>query len=53
MEHGAVRLYAAGAQRVFPVITGMDLMGIEWAARSDHAKDTIDPALANTINVGR
>lgn len=53
MEHGAVRLYAAGAQRVFPVVTGMDLMAIDWAARSDHNADSIDPALANTIRVGR
>ena len=53
MEHGAVRLYAAGAQRVFPVITGMDLMAIDWAARSDHNNDNVDPALANSIRVGR
>ncbi len=53
MEHGAVRLYASGAQRVFPVVTGMDLMGIEWAARSDHTDNPNDPALANTIRVGK
>ena len=53
MEHGAVRLYLAGAQRVFPVISGMDLMGIDWAARSDHTDNPNDPALANTIRVGR
>lgn len=53
MEHGAVRLYTAGAQRVFPVITGMDLMAIDWAARSDHNNDSLDPAIANSIRVGR
>lgn len=53
MEHGAVRLYAAGAQRVFPVISGMDLMGIDWAARSNHSDNPNDPALANTIRVGK
>ena len=53
MEHGAVRLYAAGAQRVFPVVTGMDLMGIDWAARSNHTDNPNDPALANTIRVGK
>jgi hypothetical protein len=53
MEHGAVRLYAAGAQRVFPVVTGMDLMGIDWAARSNHTDSPNDPALANTIRVGK
>ena len=53
MEHGAVRLYAAGAQRVFPVVTGMDLMGIDWAARSNHTDSPNGSALANTIRVGK
>ncbi len=53
MEHGAVRLYASGAQRVFPVVTGMDLMGIDWAARSDHTDNPNEPALANSIRVGK
>jgi len=53
MEHGAVRLYAAGAERVFPVVTGMDLMGIDWAARSDHTDSPDNSALANTIRVGK
>lgn len=53
MEHGAVRLYTAGAQRVFPVITAMDLMGIDWAARSDHVDSPVDSSFANTIRVRR
>lgn len=53
MDHGAVRLYKSGAQRVFPVITGIDIMGIDWAARSDHTDGADGRALANTIRSRR
>jgi hypothetical protein len=53
MDHGAVRLYKSGAQRVFPVITGLDIMGIDWAARSDHTDGTDGRATANTIRSRR
>jgi len=49
-EHGAIRLYRAGGPPVFPVITALDIMKIEWAARSDHI-DGGAPTVAKTLRV--
>lgn len=49
-EHGAIRLYGAGGPPVFPVITALDIMKIEWAARSDHI-DGGAPTVAKTLRV--
>jgi hypothetical protein len=51
-EHGALRLYTAGAPKVFPVVTALDIMSIEWTARSDHL-DGVSPVTASTLAVGR
>ncbi|MDA0239931.1 MAG: ankyrin repeat domain-containing protein [Proteobacteria bacterium] len=51
-KHGSVRLYVAGGKPVFPTITALDIMSIDWAARSD-AVDTSLPATANTLPVQR
>lgn len=51
-EHGALRLYTAGAPKVFPVVTALDIMSIEWTARSDHL-DGATPVTASTLAVGR
>lgn len=51
-EHGALRLYTAGAPKVFPVVTALDIMSIEWTARSDHL-DGVTPVTASTLGVGR
>ena len=51
-EHGALRLYTAGAPKVFPVVTALDIMSIEWTARSDHL-DGATPITASTLAIGR
>ena len=51
-EHGALRLYTAGAPKVFPVVTALDIMSIEWTARSYHL-DGATPVTASTLAVGR
>ena len=50
--HSALRLYTAGAPKVFPVITALDIMSIEWTARSNHL-DGATPVTASTMAVGR
>lgn len=51
-KHGSVRLYLAGGKPVFPTVTALDIMSIDWAARSDPI-DTSLPATANTLPVQR
>ena len=51
-EHGALRLYTAGAPKVFPIVTALDIMSIDWTARSDHL-DGATPITASTLGVGR
>ncbi len=52
MEHGSVRLYMAGGPTVFPAVTAIDIMSIDWAARSDPVAPDGN-ALANTLPVSR
>lgn len=42
----------AGARKIFPAVTSLDIMAIDWAYRSDPA-DEPSPGLANTLPVGR
>jgi hypothetical protein len=51
-EHGSIRLYLAGARPVFPAITALDIMSIDWAYRSDQPDQKI-PTFANTLPVRR
>lgn len=51
-KHGSVRLYVAGGEPVFPTVTALDIMAIDWSARSDHV-DSSAPAVANTLRVKR
>ncbi len=46
--HGVVRLYVAGGPPVFPAVSALDIMSIDWAARSGH-----DDAPANSRPAGR
>ena len=50
INHGAIRLYVAGGPPVFPVITALDIMNIDWTARSDHVDDA-SPINANSLRV--
>jgi hypothetical protein len=52
-KHGSVRLYVAGGQPVFPAVTALDIMSIDWAARSDPTDGSIGSAIANTLPVKR
>jgi len=52
LQHGALRLYVAGAPAVFPAITALDIMTIDWAARSDHIESP-SPTLAKILRPGR
>ena len=53
-KHGSVRLYVAGGPPVFPAVTSLDIMSIDWAARSDPTDgSTSDAAIANTLPVRR
>ncbi|NQV54936.1 MAG: hypothetical protein HQ503_03685, partial [Rhodospirillales bacterium] len=47
-EHGVLRLYTAGAPKIFPVVTALDIMSIEWIARSDYIDGSL-PAAASTL----
>ncbi len=51
-EHGSIRLYVAGTAPVFPSITPLDIMSIDWAFRPDQPDQT-QPNFANTLPVGR
>ena len=51
-EHGVVRLYVAGGPPVFPAVSALDIMSIDWAARSDH-NDAAPPPRANSLPTGR
>ena len=51
-EHGVVRLYVAGGPPVFPAVSALDIMSIDWAARSDH-NDAAVPPRANSVPRGR
>lgn len=51
-EHGVVRLYAAGGPPIFPAVSALDIMSIDWAARSDH-NDEAPPPRANSVPTGR
>jgi len=51
-EHGAVRLYVAGGPPVFPAVSALDIMSIDWAARSDH-NDAAAPPRVNSVPTGR
>ena len=46
--HGVVRLYVAGGPPVFPAVSALDIMSIDWAARSGH-----DDAPPNSRPAGR
>jgi len=50
INNGALRLYIAGGPKVFPVVTALDIMNIDWAARSDHIDDGT-PISASTLRV--
>jgi hypothetical protein len=50
MNHGAIRLYEAGGPPVFPIITALDIMNIDWTARSDHLDNT-SPISANSLRL--
>lgn len=51
-EHGVVRLYVAGGPPVFPAVSALDIMSIDWAARSGH-NDAADRPRANSVPTGR
>lgn len=50
MNHGAIRLHEAGGLPVFPVITALDIMNIDWTARSDHLYNN-SPISANSLRL--
>ena len=50
-EHGVVRLYVAGGPPVFPAVSALDIMSIDWAARSGH--NDAAPPRANSVPIGR
>ena len=50
-EHGVVRLYVAGGPPVFPAISALDIMSIDWAARSGRNGGT--PPRASSVPGGR
>ena len=50
--HGVVRLYVAGGPPVFPAVSALDIMSIDWAARSGH-DDAPPPSRANSLPAGR
>ncbi len=52
IEHGVVRLYVAGGPPVFPAVSALDIMSIDWAARSDH-NDAVPPPRVNSVPIGR
>ena len=51
-EHGVVRLHVAGGPPVFPAVSALDIMSIDWAARSDR-NDEAPPPRANSVPGGR
>ena len=51
-EHGVVRLYVAGGPPVFPAVSALDIMSIDWAARSGHS-DAAPPPRVNSVPGGR
>jgi hypothetical protein len=50
MNHGAIQLHEAGGPLVFPVITALDIINIDWTARSDHLYST-SPISANSLRL--
>ena len=50
-DHGVVRLYVAGGPPVFPAVSALDIMSIDWAARSGH--DDAAPPTVNSLPTGR
>ena len=51
-EHGVVRLYVAGGPPVFPAVSALDIMSIDWAARSGH-NDAAPPPRTNSVPTRR
>lgn len=57
-RHGVVRLYSGDAKKLFPNLSTLDIMSIDWAARADipdtiFAADGDDAALANMLPARR
>ncbi len=46
-EHGVVRLYVAGGPPVFPAVSALDIMSIDWAARS--GRNDAPPPRVNSV----